>query len=768
MKIGKYELQLSRQTSAKELARQASPRTTGDEQGGAGVPYQGYFASESRLGRTRTPTVSQIMRMIDEDGTAAGLYNVITFPVLATDWRLVPDPEDVVKTKDAQGNDIETHPQADFVENCLRNPQHKGGMSTPFSLVLSEIMLGVAQGHRFFEIVYRLDDEGRIVFQKVVGREHGTYTIKTDDTGGFAGVEQTVVKNGQSRTVNIELPYSFLYTFRKERNKLKGLTAFRAAFYHYDKKHRLYYLVNQQGQQAAVNPKVLTPPDEDTTKAQRDENLKAVDMMAVRPSIALPFGWKLDILQPGRSVDLLPAVDHHDVQMARSVLAQMLMLGTGSDSKGGSYALSSNHTDLFMLGERTLMMTVEEHITAFLISKLIDFNFEKPLYPEFKFNDLTDEVSNLLTTAFNALISKGEVPQWVADGISKKVAEQMEIEEPDDADSTDIGSGSGGDSTTPAVENSKKKGGRRLAKSEWWRELTAAEAKVQFAKIKEAAQTAEESLLEDLKPAFQAVSADATSRLKPLLTDKGAKALDGFELAKTGELATILYNHGVDMYATAKTQAADEIKKNAPANKQASKDLIKTHTQAIVDKQVSELQFNLKTIVTDAVRKNLLDKTELSVADILKKIAGMFDDYFDAKEPLTAAALVSTVINIGRDDVFQQYGTSIYGYQYSAILDDVVCPICEDLDGSVATEAEYFGTIWMPPIHFNCRCIWVAIMSDEQDPPEYTGIPNSPGGADAPSLAHAEDFKTLSVDQYLYSQFLSKETEALWQTRLTS
>ena len=69
-------------------------------------------------------------------------------------------------------------------------------------------------------------------------------------------------------------------------------------------------------------------------------------------------------------------------------------------------------------------------------------------------------------------------------------------------------------------------------------------------------------------------------------------------------------------------------------------------------------------------------------------------------------------------------------------MDSKVCNTCYELDGAVCTVDEYIATQWMPPIHFWCRCIWVAIMKDETDKPEYTGIPTNPGGEDAPSLSH--------------------------------
>jgi SPP1 gp7 family putative phage head morphogenesis protein len=284
-------------------------------------------------------------------------------------------------------------------------------------------------------------------------------------------------------------------------------------------------------------------------------------------------------------------------------------------------------------------------------------------------------------------------------------------------------------------------------------------------------------MADELRPVFDRISDDATKRLKPLLDQMGARALDGFELNFADDVRKIMVSHMMDTYSMAKTAAADEIKQKAPANKPKSKDLITEHAQAIVDKQYGDMLFNLKTIVTDAVRKNLLDRnvqpgstsmyTELSLGEVLANIAGMFTSFFEEKvEILTTSSLITTSINIGRDDVFQEYQDDIYAYQYSAILDDVVCPICEDLDGSVVKEAEYFATIWMPPIHFNCRCIWVAIMNDEEDKPPFTGLPDAPGGAVAPSLSRSS--KGLSqrfVENVDFSLYLTRTSEGLWRKK---
>lgn len=105
-------------------------------------------------------------------------------------------------------------------------------------------------------------------------------------------------------------------------------------------------------------------------------------------------------------------------------------------------------------------------------------------------------------------------------------------------------------------------------------------------------------------------------------------------------------------------------------------------------------------------------------------LTGLFSDYFSDTLGITGTIIVAKAVNIGRKDVYSTYSGDIYAYQYSAILDTRTCATCERLDGKVLDEAAYKNTIYDPPIHPNCRCVWVAILNDELDPPEITGFPD--------------------------------------------
>ena len=82
------------------------------------------------LSRVKNPTIADMMRMLDNDGTAQGLYNIVTFPVQA---RLASEPHpDDVKEEPINGKRLSAT-RRQICRGLFTQPWHEGGMSTPFS-----------------------------------------------------------------------------------------------------------------------------------------------------------------------------------------------------------------------------------------------------------------------------------------------------------------------------------------------------------------------------------------------------------------------------------------------------------------------------------------------------------------------------------------------------------------------------------------------------------------------------------------------------------
>lgn len=784
MKIGRLNISLARRPAPKtdqEVGTAAATST------GASILFNGEVINTDKV------TVADLVKMRKEDGTASALYNIMTLPIMANPWDIEADPEDVDGV------------QAKFIKEAFSRPSYRGGMSTPFSLVIADALRAVLEGYRLFEKVYAINDDGKIVYRKIASRDNSTISILMDDRGGFNGAKQQAYIGGKFDTVTIPRDRCFLFTFGKEKNWLTGESAFSAAYYHYDKKHRAYYLAHQALQQFAIPPKVGIAPSGVKNQQDIDDAVAVLDNLAVNSSAALPNGWSVEALSSTGRIDPLALIDHHDAAMARSILAHFIMLGSGGST--GSWALSSDQSDMFILALRGLMDNLEEHITAYLVADLIDYNFEVPHYPKFRFADLTTQTTNLVKEAFMKIMEKdpSKVNDFVIEGVVKRMAELLEIDIPEEEKKTDdaqtttgtepnsvagaidqsaeiakqalngaqIGSLldvvnqiAGGQlpfdtgretliaafpfltpadidkilqpvkGFTPSPELSRKKGRHFLADARWKRELTPAETKVNFSSLQKKFATLETEFEDDVKPIWDKIKADTLARVEKLLEAEDFGAITELEIGFADEYRAAIVDAMMNAYNYAKVGAADEMGVKAPATPKETKDLINSQAQQTVDKQFAELKFEITNAVTTAQRKAQLSTTvDLSVAEVVGTIGALIGGYYDSKIGITAGILTTLGVNIGRDDAFKANAKNISRYQYSALLDDATCEICEDLDGMVLDEQQYKDTVWTPPIHFNCRCIWVEILEDETDQPEITGVPDAPGGTEAPSLS---------------------------------
>ena len=781
MRIGRININLARQSKPKTDDEVGTSAATAN--GAASLLFNGEVINTDKI------TVSDLVKMRQEDGTASALYNIMTLPIMANPFSIEADPEDVDGV------------QAAFVKEALTRPSYKGGMSTPFSLVIADALRAVLEGYRLFEKVWTINEDGKLVYRKIASRDNSTLKILSDDRGGFNGVKQEAYIGGKFQTVIIPRDKCFLFTFGKEKNWLVGESAFRAAYYHYDKKHRLYYLAHQAVQQFAISPKLgIAPPK--ATQDDIDNAVAALDEFGTNSSAALPNGWTMADVRNGGRIDPLTLIDHHDAAMARSILAHFIMLGSGGST--GSWALSSDQSDMFILALRGLMDNLEEHITAYIVADLINYNFEVPHYPKFKFADLTTATTNIVKDTFSKVLDKdpGKVPDYVIEGVVQRMAELLEIEVPKDvpdtskvADTIAIQSVAGAIDQTAEIAKQALNGaqigslldvvnqiatgqlpfdtGRQtliaafpflseaeidkilspvkdftpkpqlsrksrhfLADERWKRALTPAETKVNFSSLQKKFITLETEFEDAAKPIWDKIKADTLARVEKLLESQDYTAIQDIEINYADEYRGAIVDSMMAAYNYAKVGAADEMDVKAPATPKETKDMITAQAQQTVDKQFAELKFEVVNAVTTAQRKAQLSTTvDLSITDVIGSIGTIIGTYYDSKIGITAGLLTTIGVNIGRDDVFKSNAKKISRYQYSALLDDATCAICEDLDGKVLDEQQYKDTVWSPPIHFNCRCIWVAILEDETDQPDITGFPDEPGGTTEPSLS---------------------------------
>jgi SPP1 gp7 family putative phage head morphogenesis protein len=395
----------------------------------------------------------------------------------------------------------------------------------------------------------------------------------------------------------------------------------------------------------------------------------------------------------------------------------------GTDGKTGSYSLAETHSDILIMSLESTMRNIEQFINFYLIPQLHEYNFDTPLYCEFKYEDMTDETRQVAIDIFSKIIDK--LPSGISLEFLQKLQEQMaerlgiDVENFEPNSLTPVASTPV--TTPPATNNSRGSKKKELANA-WRRPLSDAEDRVDLSGIASKMDTLETEFTDTMRTTFDKVTAQAIKDLKPVFDTGDVTKLDAFKLKFPNEYKNIIKGSMNEAYIYGKKGASAEVDSKIPTTPAESKDFVNTTAQSITDKQLSDLAFLITSTVTGEINKGQLSKKDLSADDIVSQLQDQFDDFFNGKISLTGGVIVSQAINRARQDVFDEYKDKVANYQYSAILDRKTCPLCEKLDGAVLTEAEYKATRIVPPLHFLCRCIWVAILKTDPNVPEASGF----------------------------------------------
>lgn len=667
---------------------------------------------EDEVERTEPIEIVDYRKMRHNDATIRAMYQLFTLPILASSHTFEP----------AEGGETE----AEFLTDVIEKPPHLGGMTTPFQLFLKDQLRAVEDGYRVFYKVYGLNDNGQIIYKKLSPRDTPDLTIQVNEKGGFKGVRQQVWAKGKTIDVDLDVDHLYMFTFQKEMNPLYGESLYRTARYHYNRKRRYYVLQELQAQVAAIPPRKLkTPANAD--KDVRTIAERAADRFAVRQRITLPEGYDLEEYKT-TPMDVQNAINHHDTSMARSVLAQFMMLG--AESKTGSFSLSRDQSDLLLMSLESLQKELAAHMNSYLFPELIDYNFTSKAYPTFKFAGLSDRTKQITTDAFNEMLRKGDAPDYVKEGIAKDMATELGIDIPDEAE---IKRAAEEDEKklkkTRDSELSRNSAGVKLGRS-----LNEAEKRINLKGIKGKFDSAEKNFNDTAEDIFTRMKDDAIKRSRRLVEKDGLSGLKDFKPKYLSEYKKLVKDTMLDVYNANKKYAADELSIGAPQTPATTREFITQQAQMVTEKIEEDVLFAIKSEYAKEQRR-----ASLSITDAIARIGAALETILTGKVTLAATASISMAMNVARQDVFKSVDDRVAVYEYSAILDNRTSALCRELDGMVLNKEQYAASPWKPPVHFNCRSIWVAILKEDSFIPDVTGEVEKPAGYDAPQLSRALD-----------------------------
>lgn len=306
-----------------------------------------------------------------------------------------------------------------FVEQCFADME---GTVDDF---LAEVLTFLPFGFSVFEVVYKIRggrntsdttrysqfDDGRYGIQKLAPRAQWTIDrFLTDANGAITGVRQTALT---LKMGSVEIPIEKLLHFRTStiNNDPSGRSILRNAFtsYHYASHIQMIEAIAVEREMNGI-PVGRIPSEylaDSATAAQqgftnafkkilRDVKFNDQGFILIPSDVyenddgsktSIPMvQFDLVTAKGTRAIPTGDVILRHQQNIARSVLADFLMLGSGDK---GSFALSKSKTDLFLAAAAGYTEAIASVLNRQLLTRLWELNgFDPELMPSISFGDI--------------------------------------------------------------------------------------------------------------------------------------------------------------------------------------------------------------------------------------------------------------------------------------------------------------------------------------------------------------------------------------------
>jgi len=372
------------------------------ELGSTGLSRWGGYIQEEWLPELQGIKAIRVYKeMRDNDPIIGAILFAIKMLCRQVTWR--------VEATGASNADREA---ATFLESCLYD------MSMSWQDTISEILSMLVFGWSWHEIVYKRREgdnrdpsrrskytDHRIGWRKLPIRAQETLVEWVfDDEGGIQAIRQSAPPDYKLREIPIEK--SLLFRTEATKGSPEGRSILRNAYkpWWFKKNIEAIEGIGIERDLAGL-PVVWVPPnvanpqtDEERTAQQKFKDLVTKIRRDQQEGVVMPLlyderGNKLydiQLLSTGgrRQFDTNTIIQRYNTQIAQTVLADFIMLGT---QKVGSYALASSKTNLFAVAIGAFLDEIEDVFNTHAVPRLFKLNnFKVGDYPRLRHGDIED------------------------------------------------------------------------------------------------------------------------------------------------------------------------------------------------------------------------------------------------------------------------------------------------------------------------------------------------------------------------------------------
>lgn len=387
--------------------------------GATGIKQYNGLITEEFLVQLRGKEAIKIFgEMEANDGIISAMVYACGMLIRTVEWRVeaVDDSEQADQAKE-------------FVEQCMQDMSHS------WPEFLEELTSYLTFGYSLFEIVYKVrrgpDEEqpeyrsrysdNRIGWRKFAPRSQDSierWLFNNYDDSLLGVVQQT--ETGKYAVIPIERLLLFRTFSRK--NNPEGRSILRSAYVSYIRKRAVEDAEGRAALRAAGLvvmrlPGVFMSADADdeqkmvyntyktlATTLSRDQQGAVILPADTDASGKYVYDISYMIGDARRPADMSPIIERHNKTMATSILADFIFLG---QSGVGSFALSSDKTDLFSQALGAYMRGIEDVLNRHALPRLWKLNnFDPEVMPKIKAAEIErpdiERIANYLSTLASA------------------------------------------------------------------------------------------------------------------------------------------------------------------------------------------------------------------------------------------------------------------------------------------------------------------------------------------------------------------------------
>jgi hypothetical protein len=400
------------------------------EAGATGLRRSNGYVYEEFLPQLQGYRAIQTYReMRDNDPVVGAILFAIDKLVRQVSWR--------VQSASSSNEDLIA---AKFLESCIQD------MSTSWEDLISEILSMLTYGFSYHEIVYKKRlgpntnssetrskyDDGLIGWRKIPIRAQDTRQYwEFDDAGGVTAMVQSSPPDFTLKTIPIGK--ALLFRTTSDKNNPEGRSILRNAYRPWYFKRRIEEIeaIGVERDLAGF-PVMYVDPDIMRTDAPAAQQAIYEDYKSAirnirrdqQEGMILPaiyddknnLMYRMELISAGgnRSFDTNTIITRYDQRIATSVLADFILLGQAAN---GSYALSSDKTNLFSLSLRCWLEIIRSVFNEHAIPRLFKVNgFELKKLPTIEYGDIETPPLGELGNYIQVLAGAG-VPLFPDDGL---------------------------------------------------------------------------------------------------------------------------------------------------------------------------------------------------------------------------------------------------------------------------------------------------------------------------------------------------------------